>query len=162
MVRKVNIQDDFDVLAKLLNNAFVTVAEEFGLTKEIAPTNNAFITGEELKAQLTENREFYVYEYNGCESGFVAIEESLSEPDTFYIEKLSVIPECRHLGMGLRLMDFASDRVKELGGKRISIGLIDSNIILKEWYGKQGYVVFEIKRFEHLPFDVCMMKKEIL
>ena len=58
-------------------------------------------------------------------------------------------------------MDFASDRAKELGGKRISIGLIDSNIILKKWYGRQGYVVVEIKKFEHLPFDVCFMEKEI-
>jgi hypothetical protein len=61
----------------------------------------------------------------------------------------------------LCLMDFASDRAKELGGKRISIGLIDSNIILKKWYGRQGYVVVEIKKFEHLPFDVCFMEKEI-
>jgi len=161
MIRKVNIQDDFVVLAKLLNNAFCTVAKDFGLTKENARNNSAFITGEELKALLIENREFYVYEDDGCASGFVAIEKSLNEPGTFYIEKLAVIPECRHLGIGLNLMNLASDRAKELGGKRISIGLIDSNIILKEWYGKHGFVVFEIKKYDHLPFDVCFMDKDI-
>jgi len=36
MIRKVNLQDDFVVLAKLLNNAFGTVAKDFGLTKENA------------------------------------------------------------------------------------------------------------------------------
>lgn len=63
--------------------------------------------------------------------------------------------------MGLRLMNFASERIAILGGKRISIGLIDSNTQLKEWYGKQGYTTFDVKKFEHLPFDVCMMEKNI-
>jgi len=161
MIRKVNIQDDFVGLAKLLNSAFGTVAKDFGLTIENARNNSAFIRSEELKVLLIENREFYVYEDNGCASGFVAIEKSLSEPGTYYIEKLAVIPECRHLGVGLSLMNFASDRAKELGGKRISIGLIDSNLILKEWYGKHGFVVFDIKKYDHLPFDVCFMEKEI-
>ena len=161
MIREVKLQDDFARLARLLNNAFGTVARGFGLTKENARNNSTFITDEELKAQLTDIREFYVYEDNGCASGFVAIERSLSEPETFYIEKLAVIPECRHLGIGLILMNFASERAKELGGKRISIGLIDSNIVLKEWYGKQGFVVFEIKKYDHLPFDVCLMDKAI-
>jgi N-acetylglutamate synthase and related acetyltransferases len=161
MIRKVNLKDDFVVLAKLLNSAFDTVAKDFGLTKENARNNSAFITGEELKAQLTEIREFYVYEDNGCASGFVAIEKSLNEPGTYYFEKLAVIPESRHLGVGLRLMNFASERAKELGGKRISIALIDSNTILKEWYCKHGFVVFDIKRYDHLHFDVCFMEKEI-
>ena len=30
--------------------------------------------------------------------------------------------------------------IVELGGKRISIGLINSNIVLKNWYDKLGYV----------------------
>ena len=161
MIQKIDRQYDFSKLAKLLNKAFSTVAEEFGLTKENSPTNNAFITGEELKSQLTDNREFYVYKNDAGYTGFIAIEQSLNTPGTFYIEKLAVNPDYRHSGIGQHLMDFASDRIKELGGKRISIGLIDSNTILKKWYSKQGYAVFETKHFEHLPFDVCMMEKEI-
>jgi len=42
MIQQVTKQNDFDTLAKLLNEAFVTVAKEFGLTKENSPTNNAF------------------------------------------------------------------------------------------------------------------------
>lgn len=159
MIRIVSLQDDFFVLAKLLNNAFVTVAAEFELTKENCPTNNAFISGEELKSQLTGNREFYVYEDDGLAIGFIAIEKSRNAPDTFYIEKLAVLPGYRLGGIGRRLMSFASDRIAESGGKRISIGLIDSNKTLKEWYTKQGFVTFEVKTFEHLPFNVCMMEK---
>lgn len=161
MIQQITQQNDFLVLAKLLNQAFATVAKEFGLTKENSPTNNAFISGEELKSQLTDNREFYVYKKDLQSVGFIAIEQSLITPGTFYIEKLAVNPDYRHSGIGQHLMDFAFRRVKELGGKRISIGLIDSNTILKEWYGKQGYTVFETKHFNHLPFDVCMMEKKI-
>ncbi len=93
--------------------------------------------------------------------GFIAIEQALNAPDTFYIEKLAVAPEYRHSGIGVHLMNFASNRIKELGGKRISIGLIDSNAVLKEWYKKQGYVAFETKSFAHLPFSVCLMDKSI-
>ena len=159
MIQQVTKQNDFAVLAKLLNESFATVAKEFGLTKENSPTNNAFIASDELKAQLIENREFYTYVNNGKIIGFIAIEKSLSTPDTFYIEKLAVAPGCRHLGIGRRLMDFASNRIVELGGKYISIGLINSNTILKNWYGKQGYVECSVKAFEHLPFEVCIMGK---
>lgn len=161
MIRKVSTQDDFTILAKLLNDAFATVAKEFRLTKENSPTNNAFITGEELYLQLTDNREFYVYENQEEKVGFVAIERSVSTPGTFYIEKMAVIPAYRHYGIGILLMDFAINRIRELGGKRISIGLIDSNTILKDWYRKQGFKEFEIKTFDHLPFNVCMMEKNI-
>ena len=159
MISQITKQDDFVALSKLLNTAFETVAKEFGLTKQNTPTNNAFITSDDLKAQLTECREFYKYMDNSKPVGFIAIEKSLDTPDTFYIEKLSVIPDYRHLGIGKRLMDFASNRIVELGGKRISIGLINSNIVLKNWYSKLGYVEYSVKTFEHLPFEVCLMKK---
>ena len=159
MIQKINIQDDFVVPAKLLNEAFGTVAKEFGLTKENCQTNSAFITSDELKAQLTENREFYIYKLNDEMVGFVAIEQSLNEADTCYIEKLAVIPAYRHEGIGHQLMDFASNRIAELGSKRISIALINSNVVLKNWYSRQGFTEVLVKEYEHLPFDVCFMEK---
>jgi ribosomal protein S18 acetylase RimI-like enzyme len=161
MIQQVTKQDDFVVLAKLLNEAFITVAKEFGLTKENASTNSAYIVSDELKAQLIENREFYTYIDNGKNIGFVAIEKSLTTPDTFYIEKLAVLPDCRHQGIGKLLIDFASNRIAELGGKYISVSLINSNTVLKNWYSQQGYVECSIKTFEHLPFKVCFMEKKV-
>ena len=83
------------------NEAFTTVAKEFSLTKENNPTNNAFITSDELKSLVIESMEFYTYEGKGKIVGFFAIEQPLSTPDTFYIEKLVVIPDYRHLGIGI-------------------------------------------------------------
>ena len=57
MINKVTLRDDFYLLSQLLNDSFASVASEFGLTKENSPTNNAFITEEQLYAQLTDNLE---------------------------------------------------------------------------------------------------------
>lgn len=159
MIQHITKQDDFIALTKLLNEAFGTVAQEFGLTKENVPTNSAFITSDELKVQFTENREFFAYIDENQIVGFIAIEKSCNEQDTFYIEKLAVIPEYRHRGIGRLLMDFASNRIVELGGKHISIALINSNTILKNWYAEQGYEEQSVKTYEHLPFAVCFMDK---
>lgn len=132
MIKKIIEGDDFVILAGLLNQAFDTIAREFDLTKENSPTNNAFITAESLKSQLIENREFYCYEKDNRIVGFIALERSSREQDTFYIEKMAVAPDYRHQKIGRQLMDFISDRILELGGKRISIGLINDNTILKK------------------------------
>ncbi len=161
MIHKVTADDDFRLLASLLNRSFLTVAEEFSLTKENCPTNNGFISTQELKAQLTENREFYYKEEKGVEAGFIAIERSQRNPAVFYIEKVAVLPEFRHQGTGKELMDFATNRILELQGKAISIGIINSNTGLKEWYEKQGFTVCEIKSYAHLPFEVCLMEKQL-
>jgi len=159
MIRRISVQEDFSIHTRVLNAAFGTIADQYGLTKENSPTNNAFITSEMLKSQLTANREFYSYEEDAKAIGFIAIEKALNDPGTFYLEKVAVLPEYRHKHIGRHLMAFATTRIKELGGKRISIGLIDSNAVLKQWYEKQGYVAFGSKSFDHLPFDVCFMEK---
>jgi ribosomal protein S18 acetylase RimI-like enzyme len=162
MIKKITLKDNFRVLAKLLNESFATVAGEFGLTKENSPTNNAFITPEELKSKLIKSREFFCFSENKTTFGFIAIEKSEKEVATYYIEKLAVHPQYRHKGIGKQLMDFAIERIKTVGGKRVSIGIIDSNTRLKEWYSQQGFKEIGVKTFEHLPFNVCFMDKTIV
>lgn len=159
MIKKVSSQENFEVLSALLNFSFGTVAKEFGLTRENCPTNNAFITAEDLKSQLDDKREFYYLDENNIPTGFIAIEKSGREEGTFYIEKVAVHPHFRHKKTGVLLMDFATDRIKELGGRKISIGVMDANTQLKNWYKQQGYKETGVKVFEHLPFDVCYMEK---
>ena len=65
----------------------------------------------------------------------------------------------RHKGIGRQLMNFAVARITERGGQRVSIGLINANRILKDWYKGQGFCQPEVKNFAHLPFEVCLMEK---
>jgi diamine N-acetyltransferase len=160
-IKKVKPGDDFGKLAELLRRSFITVADEFGLTRDNCSANSAFIDKETLKNQLTDNREFYHMVYDNRSIGFIAIEKSVRAENTFYIEKVAVLPEFRHRNFGRKLVEFAVERIKTLNGLVISIGLIDENIPLKNWYVQMGFHEIGKKNFSHLPFIVCFMEKKI-
>ena len=74
---------------------------------------------------------------------------------------VSILPDYRHFGYGKELLDFCKDKVREFGGNKITIGLIEENTILKEWYIANGFVHTGTKVFEHLPFTVGFMEWEV-
>ena len=156
----INPEEDVSAVLKVLNLSHGTIARDFNFTKEDNPTNNAFIDEKTLREQLKNGIALYGLKMDNRLVGCIAIEKSKREADTYYIEKVSVLPEFRHQGIGVRLMDFATDKIKNAGGKMISIALIDSNSKLKKWYLSQGFVETGFKDFEHLPFRVCFMRKE--
>jgi ribosomal protein S18 acetylase RimI-like enzyme len=157
----VNSEQDLSVIVHLLNVSHGTVAKEFGFTRENNPTNNAFIDKLTLRTQLNKGIDLYSMSSDGKRIGCIAIERSTKELDTFYIEKVSVLPEFRNRGYGINLMDFATSKIREAGGKIVSIALIDSNAKLKRWYLAQGFIETATKDFEHLPFRVCFMNKQL-
>ena len=63
---------------------------------------------------------------------------------------------------GQELVEFTIDQVSKHGGKKISIGTIDEQTILKNWYKKLGFKEISTRKFEHLPFTVCYMEIEVV
>ena len=157
--RQIIPDDDIGVAVILLRESFGTVAAEFGLTEKNCPSNPAFIKKESLKEQINNNRIFYLLYQDDKPVGSVAIEKSPDQPGVYYIERVAVLPEYRHKGFGKELMKFATRRIISMGGKKISIAIIDENRILKNWYANQGFIESGIRKFEHLPFTVCFMHK---
>lgn len=154
-VRK--IVDEFDECNDVIRRSFITVAEEFNITRENAPTNPAFLGPESLVKMKDKGVAMYgAYKGNTC-VGFVAVEKA--NDDVFYMERLAVLPEYRHNSYGRKLIDFVMDYVGENGGKKVSIGIINENMRLKEWYISCGFAETGTKKFEHLPFEVCFMEK---
>lgn len=145
---------------EIINKSFLTVAKELNLTKENAPTNPAFITYNSLlELKKKEVKFFELIVYNDIPVGFIAIEKA--DENIFYLEKLAVLPEHRHNGYGKLLMDFAFNYVKKYNGKKISIGIVDENKKLKNWYKDYGFKETGKKKFEHLPFTVCFLEKSV-
>ncbi|MDU1903399.1 MAG: GNAT family N-acetyltransferase [Dysgonomonas sp.] len=160
MIRKICTKEDIATSTKILQESFATVARQFNLKKENCSTNSAFITEERLQEELDRGVEMFgLYDENE-QIGFVAIEKSSAEY-VYYLEKLAVIPTARHRNYGKRLMDYACEYVKKEGGQKISIGIINENTILKSWYANYGFTESEIRQYPHLPFTVCIMKKDI-
>ena len=130
------IDNQFEECISLIIKSFITVANEFNLTKENAPTNPAFADIHTLVKMKEKGVEMYgAYEGEIC-IGFVAVERA--SEDNFYMEKLAVLPEYRHKGIGKKLIDFVFAFVKRNGGKKVSIGIINENKRLKDWYIKYG------------------------
>lgn len=156
------IENDFSAVIHVLNVSHGTVATQFGFTRETNPSNNAFIDEPTLRMQLNAGIRLYGMMVDDVLVGCIAVEESTKEAETFYIEKVSVLPEYRNQGYGVALMNFATELIQQAGGRFISIALIDSHPVLKKWYLSQGFIQTGTKSYEHLPFDVCFMRKELI
>jgi len=152
---------DLSDAVAVLRSAHGTVAQQFGFTQETNPSNSAFIDAETLRGQLENGIELYLMTENQVPVGCIAIEESKTEAETFYIEKVSVVPDCRNRGLGVELMNFATSLIVERGGKHIGVALINEHEKLKAWYQQQGFKEVLVKEYAHLPFNVCFMSKEI-
>lgn len=147
-------------LTKVIRSSFLTVAVDFNITKKNAPRNPAFMTPERLAEIMETGSKFWVYKQCKDILGCVSIAET-KEEDVFMIELLSVLPEYRHKGIGKELLNFACNEIYLLGGKKVHIGIIEENTILKKWYEMFGFAEIEIKKVSTLPFTVCVMEKEL-
>jgi len=155
-IRKLNKKTELNDLLFVIQVSFLTVAKELNLTKENTPTNPAFITIEKLLESIEKNVDFFIACENNKICGCVGIQQG-KEKDEYYIERLAVLPEYRHKQYGKKLLDKAIEEIKKKKGKYISIGIIDENTQLKNWYLDYGFIEKGSRHFDHLPFTVCFM-----
>lgn len=158
-IRAIRDINEMTESASIIRKAFETVANEFNIKEEDVPSNPAFLTVESLIKSYKKGIELFGVFENEEQVGFVAIEKA--DNNIFYMEKLAVLPAHRHKGFGKRIMDFVMKYVKEKGGSTVSIGLINENKVLKEWYRNYGFLETGLRIFEHLPFEVCIMQINI-
>jgi ribosomal protein S18 acetylase RimI-like enzyme len=152
--------DELEECADVIRKSFLTVAKDFGLTAENCPTNGAFIKKERLAEELEKGHILYGMVSDHQIIGYMQLEKSTEE--LYFLQKLAVLPEFRHLGLGKKLLDYAKEMVAGWGGKRISIAIIDENIVLKNWYLAYGFIPTMTRKFEHLPFTVGFMNLELI
>lgn len=150
---------DLSLLVNLLRRSFMDVAKRFNLTVENCPKNLAFCTEQRVKDDFDRGLEYYILENNGQPLGCVALEKA--SPEVCYLERLAVLPEQRREGFGKMLVDHVFDKARKMGMQRVEIGIISEDKELKDWYEKFGFIEKGTKEFEHLPFIVGFMSKEL-
>lgn len=158
MIKEVKFEE-LPKCAELIRESFGTVAVDFGLTEQNCPTNGAFIKTERLVRDFYRGVIMYGYFHGNEMVGFFQLEKK--NEDSFELEKLAVLPSYRHYGFGGEILDFCRKKVNELGGKRITIGIIEENTRLKDWYLANGFVHTGTRKFEHLPFTVGFMETAV-
>jgi ribosomal protein S18 acetylase RimI-like enzyme len=150
---------DSKIITDILNKAFITVAQHFNFTKENAPTFPAFINFDRIDSFLHNGLKMYGYKNNDLIVGCVGY--SYYKDQIYFIERLATLPEYRHSGIGKKLMNFIENRIVEIGGKIAEIHVVDKNIVLREWYKKLNYLEIRIDEIKTLPFNSCVMSKEL-
>jgi ribosomal protein S18 acetylase RimI-like enzyme len=157
--------NDSNVIANILNNAFMAFAKEFNFTKENAPYHLAFINSDGIKIWLNNGLKMYGYKIDekiiSC-AGYTYYNDQI-----YLIERLATLPEYRNLGIGKKMMKFIENKIKNNGGKIVEIHVTDKNTVLREWYKKQGYIEIRIEEvnipgIEKVPFKACVMNKELI
>ena len=133
-----------------------TVAEEFSLTEENCLGNASFMKVEKLYKQFDVGRLMFAYLDNGIIVGYFSL--SKNDGGSFELNNLAVLVEYRHKGYGRVMIIFAMDKVREMGSNKMTIGLIEENIKLRNWYSSLGFIHTGTRKYKHLPFTVGFMK----
>lgn len=159
MIIQVKNKEQLNICLEIIRSSFITVAKEFGLTENNCPSHTAFMTFDKLKMQFDDGRPMFLFYQGDTPVGYFSLSKCSDE--AWELNNLAVLPEYRHLGIGKTIVDYAVSTVKNYGGTKISIGIIEEHTLLKNWYLKLGFTHVSTHKFEHLPFTVGFMKMEI-
>ena len=156
VIREISAEEGLEDSVRVIRDSFRTVADEFGLTRENCPTHPSFITAEQLDDLRIRKVKLFGQFLDEMQIGFISIEKV--DKNLYYIEKLAVLPDCRHNGYGTRLVEFALNYARNNKGKEVAIGIIDKHTVLKDWYKDIGFKEVLTREFDNLPFTVCFMR----
>ena len=157
-IRKAN-SDDISLLSRLIRQSYRDVADRFKLTPANCPKHPSNCTDQWIEKDFARGVKYFILEHRDKPAGCVAIERA--EAALCYLERLAVLPPERKKGLGSQLVEHISHTARELGSKKISIGIIAAQTELKQWYRKFGFVEGDTKEFSHLPFRVTFMTCEL-
>lgn len=159
MIKQVENKEQLNICLEIIHSSFITVAEEFGLTENNCPSHTAFMIIDKLETQFDAGRPMFLFYQGDIPVGYFSLAKCSAEE--WELNNLAVLTEYRHLGIGKSMVDYAVKMVKSYGGNKISIGIIEENIKLKQWYLKLGFTHISTRKFESLPFTVGFMEINI-
>ncbi len=158
VVREVR-DSEFGRSLEIIRCAFQTVAEDFHLTEENCPAHPAFMTMEQFRDMKRRGLKLFGLFVDDAQVGFVAVEPNAS--GEYWLEKLAVLPSCRHGGYGRKLVQQALDYARGQGAAAVSLGMMDEHTVLKKWYQRLGFAEKSTRKFPDLPFTICYMEKKL-
>ena len=152
-------QEDILQSVEVIRKSFATVANEFGITEENGARFTAFATDEERINwhMFGEHRPMYGYYEKNNLIGYYSL--LLKDNGECELNNLSVLPEYRQIGYSL--LEHSFERAKELGCTKMNIGIVEENIVLRNWYEKYGFVHTGTEKFDFFPFTCGYMEKEL-
>jgi len=160
VIREV-MPEELSLCAGLIRTAFLTVADEFGITAQNAPRFTAFATTvERLQWHMhEEHRPMFVCMSGDAMAGYYSL--ALLENGECELNNLCVQPEHRHGGIGQTLLEHAFEQAKSMGCMAMNIGIVEENRRLRAWYERFGFVHTGTEKFDFFPFTCGYMRKKL-
>lgn len=161
MIREIR-EEEVPECVRVIRESFQTVADEFGFTRENAPRFTAFsATEEKLRQQMQEQKKpmYAAFSEEGCIIGCY----SLSSRDwrSCELNNLCVRPDWRHRKVGQTLLQDACGRAKALGYEKITLGIVEENTRLRNWYEAHGFIHTGTWKFDFFPFTCGYMERKL-
>lgn len=160
MIKEID-EKNISECVNVIKVSFLTVADELGFTVDNAPRFTPFATTEEkLLYQLkNEHRPMYAYYDNDKIIGYYSL--SLKDSNECELNNLCVLPQYRHKRIGAKLLNDAYTRAKNMGYKKMGIGIVEENKVLRKWYEDNGFIHIGVKKFDFFPFTCGYMKRDL-
>lgn len=156
LVRQIRKTDLHDCL-NIFHRGYETVAVEFGLTNENCPDRGrASLPYDKLLMEFENGALMFGYYLGEKNVGFLGMK--MNSEDICKLNDIIVLPDYRQNGYGKELLDFCKIKAKELGAKKVLIGMIDDNKRLRKWYEDNGFVNIGYVKYEGAPFTVGKME----
>ena len=65
---------------------------------------------------------------------------NLKDNDQCELNNLCVLPPYRHKHIGANLLEDACIKAKKAGCKKMNIGIVEENKVLRKWYMENGFI----------------------
>ncbi|MBJ7555017.1 GNAT family N-acetyltransferase [Marinomonas spartinae] len=152
-------EDQADVIAYIIREANRPVAKRFAINQDNCPKHPSFCEGSWVEQDFKRGERYFVCIDNQQPVACVAydIPTQTNRVRKAYLNRLSVLPEWQHKGIGAQLVERIIEQARADELELISIGVIGKHSELQDWYEQFGFVKGETKQFDHLPFSVTYM-----
>lgn len=156
MIQKITRSDLIECL-EIFHRGYETVAVEFGLTTDNCPhRGRASLPYDALVSEYEHNTLMFGYYLDQKMVGYLGFK--VDEKGDCKLNDIIVLPEYRQNGFGKEMLVFCKAKARELGANKITLGMIDDNQVLKNWYMENGFITIGYKKFEKAPFTVGFME----
>ena len=157
MIRAVN-RSEIPACAALIRESFLTVARDFGFTRDNAPDLTAFATDDDMLYQHfdDESRKMFAFLFEDKIVGYYSL--LLLDNNVCELNHLCVSPACRHRGIGEQLLEHGAALAQSLGMSKIEIGIVEENVRLRQWYESHGFTHVKTEKFDFFPFTCGYME----
>ena len=161
MIREIHNEDIKDCV-KVITTSFQTVADEFGFTRENAPRFVAFATNEDMLRRWMdeEKRPMYGYYEEDVMIGYYNLK--ISNDQECELGSLSVLPEYRHQGIGVKLLQDAIQKAKDLSCAKMKLSIVEENYVLRRWYEQNGFTHTGTEKYDFFPFTCGYMERDLI